>query len=54
MRPLALCGDATEMRTFDCRVVFINEVALDELDCEAALSYSTTSYHHQLVFPEEL
>ena len=42
------------MRTFDCRVVFIDEVTLDQLDCEAALSHSTASYHHQLVFPEEL
>ena len=42
------------MRTFDCRVVFVDEVTLDELDCEAALSHSTASYHHQLVFPEEL
>jgi hypothetical protein len=42
------------MRTFDCRVVFIDEVTLDELDCEAALSHSTASYYHQLVFPEEL
>ena len=42
------------LRTFDCRVVFIDEVTLDQLDGEAALSHSTASYDHQLVFPEEL
>jgi hypothetical protein len=43
-----------EMRTFDCRVVFVHEMALDELDCETALSHSTTAHYHQFVFPEEL
>jgi bifunctional DNA-binding transcriptional regulator/antitoxin component of YhaV-PrlF toxin-antitoxin module len=42
------------LRTFDCWVVFIDEVTLDELDCEAALSHSSAPYYHQLVFPEEL
>ena len=45
---------ALEMRTFDCRVVFVDEMALDELDCETTLSHSTTTYYHQLIFPEEL
>ena len=38
-------------RTFNCRVVFINEVTLDELDCEAAFAYSSAPYYHQLIFP---
>lgn len=42
------------MRTFDRRIIFIHEVALDELDGQTTLSHTTTSDHHELVFPEEL
>ena len=41
-------------RTLNCRVVFVHKVTLDQLNCEAALSDATTSYDHQLIFPEEL
>ena len=40
--------------TFDCRVVLVYEVALDELDGQATLSHTTTADNHQLVFPKEL
>lgn len=42
------------VRTFDCRVIFIDEVALDELDCEARLAHTSSTDDDELVFPEEL
>lgn len=42
------------VRTFDCRVIFINEVALDELDCEARLAHTSSTDDDELVFPKEL
>lgn len=42
------------LRTFDGRIVFVDEMALDELDGQATLSDSTTTDYHELVFPEEL
>ena len=42
------------MRTFNCRIVFVDEVTLDELDCETTLAHASSSDNHQLVFPEEL
>lgn len=42
------------VRTFDCRVIFIDEVALDELDCEARLAHTSSADDDELVFPEEL
>jgi len=42
------------LRTFDGRVVFVDEMALDELDGQATLSDTTTTDYHELVFPEEL
>lgn len=40
--------------TFDRRVIFVDEVRLDQLDCEAGLSHTTASDDDQLVFPQEL
>jgi len=42
------------LRTFDGRVIFVDEMALDELDRQTTLSHSTTTNYHELVFPEEL
>ena len=42
------------VRTFDCWVIFVDEVALDELDCETGLSHATSTDNNKLVFPEEL
>lgn len=42
------------VRTFDCRVIFIDEVALDKLDCEARFAHTTSTDDNELVFPEEL
>ena len=41
-------------RTFNGRVVLVDEVALDQLDGEATLSYTATTDNNQFVFPEEL
>lgn len=42
------------LRTFDGRVIFVDEMALDELNGQTTLSDTTTSNYHKLVFPEEL
>lgn len=42
------------MRTFDGRIVFIDEVALDQLDGQARLPHASASDHDQLVLPEKL
>lgn len=42
------------VRTFDCGIIFIDEVALDELNREARLAHTTSSNDDELVFPEEL
>ena len=47
-------GTTKSLRTFDCWVVFVHEMTLDQLDCEATLSHTTTTDNHQLVFPKEL
>lgn len=47
-------GGEEEGRTFNCGVVFINEVTLDELYCQARLAHTTSTYHHQLVLSKEL
>ena len=45
------CG---RLRTFDGRVVLVDEVALDELDGQATLTNTTATNNYKLVFPEEL
>lgn len=54
----AECGWETarngRLRTFDGRVIFVDEVALDELDGQTTLSNTTTTDYDELVFPEEL
>jgi hypothetical protein len=47
-------GTCRRLRTFDGRIVFVDEMALDELDGQATLSDTTTTDYHELVFPEEL
>lgn len=42
------------LRTFDGRVIFVDEVALDELDGQTTLSDTTATDYDELVFPEEL
>lgn len=42
------------LRTFDGRVIFVDEVALDELDSQATLSDTATTDDYELVFPKEL
>ena len=42
------------VRTFDCGVILVDEVALDELDREARLADTSSSDNNELVFPEEL
>ena len=41
-------------RTLNGRVIFVDEMRLDQLDCEARLADATTADHHQLVFSREL
>jgi hypothetical protein len=40
--------------TLNGRVIFVDEVALDQLDGQAGLSHTTAAYYHQLVLSEEL
>jgi hypothetical protein len=42
------------LRTFDGRVIFVDEVALDKLDGQTTLSDTTATDYHELIFPEEL
>ena len=41
-------------RTLDCRVIFVDEMALDQLDGEARLADTTTANDDELVFPQKL
>lgn len=40
--------------TFDCRVIFVDKVALDKLDGQARFAYTTTADDDELVFSHEL
>lgn len=42
------------VRTFDCGVIFVDEMALDELDREAGFTHTSSSNYDELVFPEKL
>lgn len=42
------------MRTFDRGVIFIDEMALDQLDRQTRLAHATAPDDDQLVFPEKL
>ena len=42
------------MRTLNCRVIFVDEMGLDELDREARFTDATSSHDHQLVLSGEL
>jgi len=41
-------------RTLNGWVILVDEVRLDQLDCEARLADATAADYHQLVFPCEL
>lgn len=41
-------------RTFYCRVILVNEMALDQLNGQARLSNTTSANNHQFVLPEKL
>lgn len=43
-------GGAFEVLTFNCRIVLVHEVTLNQLDGQAGLSDATTTDNHQLVF----
>ena len=47
-------GRVGMLRTFDGGIVFIHEMALDELDCETALPDATAADDNEFVFPKEL
>jgi hypothetical protein len=42
------------VHTFDGRVVFVNEVALDQLYGQAGLAHTAAADHHQLVLAKKL
>ena len=42
------------LRTLNSRVIFVDEMRLDQLNCEARLADTTTAHHHQLVFSRKL
>ena len=42
------------VQTFNCGVIFIDEVTLDQLDGQAGFSYTTAAYHYELVLSQEL
>jgi len=41
-------------RTLNCRIILVDEMALDQLDGEARFTDATASDHHQLIFSQEL
>lgn len=41
-------------RTFNCRVVFVDEMTLDQLDGQARFTDTTAADHNQLIFSEKL
>ena len=41
-------------RTFNCRIIFIDEMALYQLNCQTRLSDTTTAYNDELVLSQEL
>ncbi len=45
---------AVDKRTFDGGVIFVDEMALDQLNCQTGLSHTSTSDDDQLVFSEKL
>lgn len=49
---IALWGEMR--RTFDCRVVLVEEVVLDHPDGEARFTHTTAADHHQFVFSRNL
>lgn len=42
------------MRTFNCRIVFINEVTLDKLNGQARFSDTTAADDDELILAQEL
>lgn len=42
------------MQTFNRGVIFIDEVALDQLNCQARFTDAATSYNDELVFSQKL
>lgn len=40
--------------TFNCRVVFVDKVRLDQLDGQARFAYTASTDNDQLVFSQEL
>lgn len=42
------------VRTLNCRIIFVDEMALDELDGKARFTDATASNHDQLVLSQEL
>ncbi len=47
-------GDGPELRTFNCRVVLVDEVALDQLDGQAGFTHTTSTNNDQFILSEEL
>lgn len=45
----AIAGFGAGVRTLDCWIVFIDEMALNQLDSEAGLSDATAADDHQLI-----
>lgn len=44
----------TKKGTFDCGIIFIDKVTLNQLDGQTRLSDTTTAYDDKFVFSEEL
>lgn len=47
-------GDGVRRRTFDCRVIFVDEVALNQLNGQAGFTDTTAADDDQLVLPQKL
>lgn len=43
-----------EELTFNCRIIFVDEVALYQLDGQTGLSDSSSAYNDELVFSQKL
>jgi hypothetical protein len=40
--------------TFNCGIIFIDEMTLYQLDCQARLSNSTTAHNNELILSQKL
>ena len=50
----SVAWEAEGRRTFNGGIVFVDKVALDELNCKATLAHTSAAHHDEFVLPHEL